>query len=381
MDQKVNPQRGWYVFLASLIVGALLGGTVRFIFSSGHIREKIEASAAFQKIPVPIKMNQIRLSLADGIKPAIALEVGGVQIDLPGSCQKPLQIKISKVYFPIALAQLFQGYVGLSRAEISNAQVYQPTWRGSCEAQETSPSPVETPAPSEQPKSSTVVKDHELWTQKSNELRRYFSKNWGSHREDLRQILPRVSIESLEWFEHQDGADTLVLQLQSTRLTLPEESPILTLRSEIASVPSWLPESTFDHLRFEGLVSPQTLELSLTAQVREGNLETSASYNFESGFFSSRFSAKNLPVNALMQVARYRNLTEWGWSPNYLWLSCSGVYSGQLVAWEAADLTLSDCVVNGDAGKIVAKDLRLYPMTNKRFDPFLVTISGLKIKK
>ncbi|MDZ4662647.1 MAG: hypothetical protein SGJ18_13625 [Pseudomonadota bacterium] len=353
------PKRQLFLLFSSLITALILGLGTRIYFSSETINSRVTKEITRLAPFLEFKVQDISLSLADGMMPQIALKISGLKLSQNDSCLHDTNWLADQIFLPLNWAALIRGKLALGKIRVHELSVSIGSYAGrySCA----------------RPASKTLK-------EKGSEDTK--SESPGAEKITRPQLDSQFNGLIIEKFVVTAPTKTnyvVVLRNLGIESTTPNSSLKFTGNFGMAS--EGVGEDGWPTLNFFGLAQDKHFKVDLLGRWREGVIEASLDYGMTEGdLFRLKSQLKHLPLANLMKTYEEYEGHTVGRFPSSMWLTCGIDYTGKISEYRQAPVVLDHCLIEGDAGNWESEKLVLDPFYGTWREPFAVKLTGLPLK-
>ena len=374
---RLTRRSGWSLFLATAVISALIGVSIRLYFSPERLRFWIEraiASATVGDANFAVDFQQAQLKLANGSLPQIAVEVSHVRVTRNANCAPigeaaPLipALQMAKLTVPLRFTSLFTGRVAIGTLNAEDLVFDLEALKGECGGKDKLAPATKTENSAREKTSIPVAGNSPArpwWTSEQATAIRKVIEGVEFNRVTVRFEDGSKHVD-LEDFEAQIAGDRL--RVQST-VRVPKE---LTQGEP-------LPD-----FEFAADVEPSLANVNLDARLSEGRLHATAILKPAAGSqitIEAKLGLKNLPLSTLVPVLTRVAVIKREMRPKFLWLNCEASIAGQFQGLlQTSPLELSRCEVQGNGTQIHLVNAVRLP--DGHWKPFRVAIESADVRQ
>ncbi len=304
----------------------------------------------------------MRLSLARGPIPHIALMVTDLRLVENDSCLRNAVWRINEVYFPLRLLALLKGELRLGKIISNNIdlQIGSLVTEGSCFRP---PEPEPLPQlPTKDSKKILPRKPQSLSSANAKTLLDFIGgievKNFSMRLQER----PGAAVRAFD----------LAVSPQNDRIIFGGD---LTLETEAVHELSW------PTIHVGGEVGAEVVEVVLNGRWQEGILNFVAKMDRQkSDKLALKGQIKHLPLANFLKIYEQVNSQKVGSYPRSMWLTCELQLNSQISQLKEAVLGLRECLVEGDAGTWESANLNYDLGQGVLKEPFDIRVSHLPLK-
>ncbi len=365
-----KPESRLRTFLSFFLISCVLGLGVRLYFAperlTPFLQKKINES--FPQFKIGFK--SVQIILADGLLPALSLEIKDIEIANMKSCQAILPpIRIQRALLPISFFKLLTGKLALSQISIQKIEVDIEHFQNTCPESSGASVAADLVSPPQTMVTSLPIKHESVfWDDQA------LSK--------IDEIISGAEFDEIKfYFDHRQKF--LLFKNFNLRQNKKQESlkTSYRLKSEFVLPPEYSQGEVLPTAVILADLTSEKISVDISTQVSEGHIQVDSIITPDSHgpLLDLNMEAKQLPVSALANYMVKMGLLPPNTQPKFVWLNFSATIKGKLDQLKQLPIEITDVLLDGEFGQ--AKILHLVRNSDGSFSNFAIDLPKVNVQK
>ncbi|GIL17421.1 MAG: hypothetical protein BroJett040_11720 [Oligoflexia bacterium] len=366
----VAEQPGLTLSLAGLFVALFIGLVVQFVFSPQRLKPLILQAAQKIHPEFRVTIEDVSVSLADGIFPELAIVVRNISMESPQKCFMSPVIEVNQIKLPLSFRNLLAGEIYIHEVYADQMSLSIRSEYVNCSSNETA---ILTPEITSDPK-----------------VRKPSAQSVGRTEEFSWADLPRAknSIDTLKIQSlrvHYLPVAFTSFEIQNLSVQLKSQDPRsiqikgkLNLGGETLSG-DYSSQANLS-VNYEEIQSPDW-NIHLNGNWREGNYTLQAKFDSRKNEMDSNLEMKHIPLSQLFPLLKKYKLMSSEFNGKQIWVSMKSNLQGHVGPQNHPPLRIDYVKIEGDVGDIEARDIKIESYEPLKYEPIKIDIHSLNFDR
>ena len=368
---KEKSKSGLKTFFGFLLVSCVLGLGVRVYFAPQRITPLLKEQMSLSLPQFKIGFKSAELILADGLLPALSLEMRDIEISSKKNCGAEIPpIRIQKAILPLSFFKLFERKLALSLVSVQKIEVDIENFQNGCsETAEASPAPPSTETKIVAPPSSGIsIAKHVFWDDQKLA--------------QIDQVLTGVEIDELKFYfdHHQKFLIFRNFNLRQDKAPGSFKSSY-RLKSEFVLPSEYAQGDVLPTAFILAELTSEKMNFDVSTQISEGHVQLTSNVtpDVHSPMLDISIQAKQLPVSALTIYLSKLGLLSATAQPKFVWLSFSAAMKGRLDQLKQLPIEVKDVLLDGEFGQATISHVTRN--SDGVFSDFILELPKVQVQK
>lgn len=349
----MTAQRSSMLFLLGVVLSTFVGGGVRVLLSPEVVSRWVEDVVKKKQPKFNFKFETAKLSLADGWRPHLAVELTGLSVAAKDKCTTESTLKIDRVIIPVLFRPLLEKKVQLGHV------------RGDLVELTVKPN-LCTPQSSD-------------WTTELESLESFFRRRWNKEVINTTKFITNLSIQNLRV---RDGStEEPKFHISNLQIEFLAQENVAKATFEFWPGVDWVGPQPFGPTQTALHIASDGLKWSAKSNLKEGQIHLKGGWKVEKSnvVFDTKWT--DVPLAPLARLlARWQMINLHQIEPKNQWSSCHLNAQGSIRNWRDLSFVATNCTSTGDIGSIQI-DNNEWALLRGKLTPFRAELKRVSLRK
>lgn len=349
----MTAQRSSMFFLLGVLLSTFVGGGVRVLLSPEVVSRWVEDVVKKKQPKFNFKFETAKLSLADGWRPHLAVELTGLNVSAKDKCTTESTLKIDRVIVPVQFRRLLDKKVQLGHV------------RGDLVELTVKPN-LCTPHSSD-------------WTSELESLESFFRRRWNKEVVNTTKFITNLSIENLRV---RDGvSQEPKFHISNLQIEFLARENVAKATFEFWPGVDWVGTQPFGPTQTALHIGSDGLQWSAKSNLKEGQIHLKGGWKVEKSHVVFDAKWTDVPVAPLaLLLTRWQMINLHQIDPTNQWSSCHLNAQGSIRNWKDLAFVANQCTSTGDIGNIQIVNNE-WPLFRGKLIPFQAELKRVNLRK
>lgn len=343
-------QRKWMLFLFGVILSTFVGGGIRVLLSPEVVSKWVEGVVQRKQPKFNFKFETAKLSLADGWRPHLAVEITDLVVSAKDKCVTESVLQFDRVLVPIEFAALMKRKIQLGHVLADNIEL--DLRQSVCSAKNAD----------------------ELET-----LESFFRRRWNKEIVNTSKFITELSIQQIR--VRQDSAAEPKFHVTNVNVEFLAAQSLGKATFEFWPGLEWVGSQPFGATQTALHISSDGMKWSAKGNLKEGQIHMNGSWRVEKNNLTIGVKWTDVPVAPLAALlTRWQMINLRQFEPRNQWSTCELNAQGPVREWRSLLFRASRCRLSGDYGEVQIVDNE-WPILKGEMFPLKSNLKNIDLKK
>ncbi|MEK6553999.1 MAG: hypothetical protein AABZ31_02065, partial [Bdellovibrionota bacterium] len=337
----MQPNRSWLPLLIGVLFCTFVGGGVRVLLAPDVVAKWVHSLAEKKQTRFYFNFNKAQISLANGWRPHLAIELTDVEFGAKDPCVSSSRLTTDRLVIPLKIASLLEDKIQFGHVQVGRLSV------NLREREGLSNCPQDT-------SSSAGDINSEI-----QNIEKFLATRWKKEINNTLRYITEFSIHNLRLIIN----DQVEPQFQLADVSLKFNQQNGEGHAEFIFWPGfyWSAGQPFGPTQIQIKVSEQDVSWKGEGNLKEGQINFEGAWQIEKSQISNYLKWSDVPIaNLVMLLDRWGLLNIQDFKPLHQWSSCTIATQGYIREWKNLKFSLNQCTSKGDLGDFIFVTEGLY---------------------